>query len=97
MGKIPWKRAWQPTSVFLPGKLHEQRSLAGYSPWGRKKSDTAERLNTHTMSINLSIYQYLSHIGFTHLPIIYIYLYLSNKDYYFLVPQEITKDFKRRE
>ena len=30
--KIPWKRAWQPTPVFLPGKFHGQRSLAGYSP-----------------------------------------------------------------
>ena len=34
--KIPWRRAWQPAPVFLPGKSHGQRSLAGYSPWGRK-------------------------------------------------------------
>ena len=33
VGKIPWRRKWQPTPVFLPGKSHEQRSLAGYSPW----------------------------------------------------------------
>ena len=33
-GKIPWRREWQPTPVFLPGKLHGQRTLAGYSPWG---------------------------------------------------------------
>ena len=33
--KIPWRRAWQPTPVFLPGESHGQRSLAGYSPWGR--------------------------------------------------------------
>ena len=32
VGRIPWRRAWQPTPVFLPGKLHEQRSLLGYSP-----------------------------------------------------------------
>ena len=31
--KIPWRRTWQPTPVFLPGKSHEQRGLAGYSPW----------------------------------------------------------------
>ena len=37
--KIPWRRAWQPTPVFLPGKFHAQRSLTGYSPWGRKDSD----------------------------------------------------------
>ena len=41
--KIPWRRKWQPTPVFLPGKSHEQRSLAGYSPWGSKESDTIER------------------------------------------------------
>ena len=47
--KIPWRREWQSTPVFLPGKSHRQRSLAGYSPWGRKKSDTTKRL-THLLS-----------------------------------------------
>ena len=42
VGKIPWRRAWQPTPVFLPGESHGQRSLAGYSPWGHKESDTTE-------------------------------------------------------
>ena len=37
-GRSPGERKWQPTSVFLPGESHEQRSLAGYSPWGRKGS-----------------------------------------------------------
>ena len=32
--KIPWRRKWLPTPVFLPGESHGQRSLAGYSPWG---------------------------------------------------------------
>ena len=41
--KIPWRRAWQPTPVFLPGKSHRQSSLVGYSPWGRKQSDVTER------------------------------------------------------
>ena len=41
-GKIPWRSAWQPTPVFLPGECYGQRSLAGYSPWGRKESDTTE-------------------------------------------------------
>ena len=41
-GKIPWRRKWQPTPVFLPEKLHRQRSLVGYSPWGHKKLDTTE-------------------------------------------------------
>ena len=35
--KIPGRRKWQPTPVFLPGKSHGQRSLVGYSPWGRKR------------------------------------------------------------
>ena len=46
VGKIPWRRAWQPTPVFLPGESRGQRSLAGYSPWGRKESDTTEQLGT---------------------------------------------------
>jgi len=33
-GKIPWRREWQPTPVFLPGEFHGQRSLVGSSPWG---------------------------------------------------------------
>ena len=49
VGKIPWKRKWQPTPVFLPGKSHEQRSLAGYSPWGHKESDTTEQPNNKEM------------------------------------------------
>ena len=40
--KIPWRMAWQPTPVFFPGESHGQRSLAGYSLWGQKKSDTTE-------------------------------------------------------
>ena len=42
VGKIPWRRAWQPTPVFLPGEFHGQRSLAGYSAWGYKESDMTE-------------------------------------------------------
>ena len=36
--KIPWKRKWQPTPVFLPGEFHGQLSLVGYNPWSRKQS-----------------------------------------------------------
>ena len=42
VGKILWRRAWQPTPVFLPGEFHGQRSLVGYSLWGRKESDMTE-------------------------------------------------------
>ena len=44
--KIPWRRAWQSTLGFLPGKSKEHRSLAGYSPWGCKESDMTEHLST---------------------------------------------------
>ena len=50
---IALRRAWQPTPVFLPGESHGQRSLVGYSPWGRKESDVTERLSTHTYIIAL--------------------------------------------
>ena len=40
--KIPWRRAWQPTPVFLPGESHGQRSLEGYSPQGCQESDTTQ-------------------------------------------------------
>ena len=42
--KIPWRREWQLTPVFLPGEFHGQRSLAGYSPWGCKELDITEQL-----------------------------------------------------
>ena len=42
--KIPWRREWQPTPIFLPGESHGQQSLVGYSPLGSKESDTAEQL-----------------------------------------------------
>ena len=37
VGKIPYRRKWQPTPVFLPGKFHGQQNLVGYSPWGHKE------------------------------------------------------------
>ena len=52
VGKIRWRRKWQPTTVFLPGKFHGERSLVGYSPWGHKELDTTEcayaRMHAHT-------------------------------------------------
>ena len=46
-GRSSWRRKWQPTPVFLPGKSHGLRSLVDYSPPGRKESDMAERLHFH--------------------------------------------------
>ena len=50
--KIPWRKEWQPAAVFLPGEFHGQMSLAGYSPWDCKESDTTEQL-THTHTVLL--------------------------------------------
>ena len=41
----PWRRAWQPILVFLPGEFHGWSSLVGYSPRGHKESDTTEQLS----------------------------------------------------
>ena len=48
IGRIPWRRKWQPTPVFLLGKSHRQRSLAGNSPWGHKELRKTEQLSTQT-------------------------------------------------
>ena len=47
VGKISWRRKWQPTPVFLPGKPHGWRNLVGCSPCGRKELDTTERPHFH--------------------------------------------------
>ena len=57
MGKIPWRRKCQPTPVFLPGKPHGWRSLVGYSPWGRKESDTTEWLHSQASKVMFKILQ----------------------------------------
>ena len=54
VGKIPWRRKWHPTPVFLPGESHGRRSLVGYSPWGCKQPDATERLHFHFTYSNIS-------------------------------------------
>ena len=51
-----WRRQWQPTPVLLPGKSHGRRNLVGWSPWGRKESDTTERLHFH---FSLSLFTFM--------------------------------------
>ena len=51
-----WRRKSQTTAVSLPGEFHGQRSLVGYSPWGRKESDTIEQLTQTHRGILFSIY-----------------------------------------
>ena len=48
IGLCPWRRGWQPTPVFLPGKSHGKRSLTGYNLWSCKESDTTEPFSMHT-------------------------------------------------
>ena len=49
MGKIPWRKSWQPTPVFLPGEFYGQKSLVGYSPWGSKESLTLSLSHCHNL------------------------------------------------
>ena len=71
VGKIPWRRAWQPTKVFLPGKSHGQRNLVGYSPWGHKS--VGQDLATKQQDLSLELQSNpLSteklHLGFSQVP-----------------------------
>ena len=49
-GGLPWRRKWQPGPALLPGKSHGRRSLVGHNSWGRKESDTTERLHFTSLS-----------------------------------------------
>ena len=69
VGKILWRRAWQPTPVFLPGEFHWQRSLMGYSPWGHKEWDTTEATeHTYTFSDNIILLKVFIGVLQQHLP-----------------------------
>ena len=61
VGKMPWKREWLPTPVFLPGRPQGQRSLMGLSPWGHKESDmTVVMQHASVQLLLLSILSFLS-------------------------------------
>ena len=64
--KIPLRREWLPTPVFLPGEFHRHRNLAGYSsPWGHKESDMTEQLTSIyivTLNMFMSSVQSLSRV-----------------------------------
>ena len=59
--RIPWRREWQATPGFLPGKFF-QRSLVGYSPWGRKESDMTEQLNNSKNRVSCKWKACLAHL-----------------------------------
>ena len=80
VGKISWRRKWQPTAVFLPGISHGQRSLVDYSPWGLKESDMTERLNNNSVTMLLFLWFILAHNGINskHLHWNYIWMWLMH-------------------
>ena len=75
VGKIPWRRKWQPTPVFLPGKSHGQRSLLGYSPMGLQRSQAW--LSNLTTTTYTSLFIYLFNI-------LFLYGWLQDIEYIFL-------------
>ena len=62
--KIPWSRKWHPTLVFLLEKSHGQRSLAGYSPSGRKESDKTEHSCKHLFLTVRPLVNYIIPLSF---------------------------------
>ena len=66
IGKIPWRRIWLPTPLFLPGDFHGQMSLAGYSPWRCKESDTTDGLSTQLSTVYTVSNKYHSYRCITH-------------------------------
>ena len=90
VGKISWRRKWQPTPVLLSGKCHAQRSLVGYSPWGRRESDTTEQLHFHfLLHYNRIIFDVLY---FFLMLIILIFVLLFYKPF-MMILLEYTHDF----
>ena len=75
MGSIPWRRNWELTPVYLPGKSHGQRSLVGYSPWGHREPDMTYQLNSKS---NVHIYIIYMHL--------HIYILLRKTWTFFSIP-----------
>ena len=84
IGEIPWRREQLPTPVFLPGKCHGQRSLAGYSPWGHKESDMTERLSL-TFTSSSSFFFFFAIVDFFSLntAVSFLLLFFPNVCFYY--------------
>ena len=86
--KIPWRRAWPPTPVFLPGESHGQRSLAGYSPWGRKELDMTEATHAHVIyQLNLQMAIINGNTAWQMLWVDFIYCTIQEETTLSIVPQ----------
>ena len=83
VGKVPWRRKWQPTPVFLPGESHGRRSLAGYRPWDHKESDTTVWLCITTPHPHLSSkkagWKAFSNLGILKAWAIHLFIWPCNK------------------
>ena len=76
-GNPPWRKEWQPAPVFLPGKSHGRRRLAGYSPGGCKESDVTERLSTAQVIDNVMLVSVFSRVIQ-----LYVYVIYTFSDYF---------------
>ena len=99
-GKIPWRRAWQSTPVFLPGESYGQRSLAGYDPWGHKQT-WLKWLSIHTHSLHICLYSIYTKIIYVHISkhihmythVIYHNIYVIGPNFHNLVSEVLLPPF----
>ena len=80
--KITWSRKGQPALIFLPGKLHGQRNLVGYHPWGHKELDTTEHTHTHTPPHEC---YYICMCIYIHVNIMYRYTFFKQNNFTVLI------------
>ena len=80
--KIPWRREWLLTPVFLPGKSHRRMSLAGYSPWDPKESDMTEQL---TLALLTAFLHSLDLINMSNKCQMSIYLKILIRSFFFFL------------
>ena len=83
VGKVLWRRKWQPTPVLLPGKFHGLRSLVGYYSWGHKESDITEQL--HFSTAVSQKWWYILYIASYQMGTISICIITENVTFYLLV------------
>ena len=95
VGKILWRRKWQPTPVLFPRKSHGRRSLVGYSPWGRKESDKTEWLHFESIFWGSLFYFYAQKLFLTIscLGLLNVKMSLLVKRVNLLVPSDYTAEF----
>ena len=76
--KIPWRRRWPPTLVFLPGKLRGQRTLVGDNPWGHRELDMADHSTDTSINVSTCLPTYLKSVNLHIHPLSPTYLFIYN-------------------